>query len=139
MENLKISGNLQVGSTITVNGETVATTSDLTEAINTAKSKCEKISSYSGYATGNHSLDSGKLFSNYHTLIFVFQITQNNTNEYVTMVYPTLVFAATGRKFSTPFNTKDTNRYMNWYYVNDNTFRIESSSYVEMREIWGIR
>lgn len=121
-----------------VNGENVVTQPSLISAVNAVKSKCELISNYSGYATGNHSLISGKAFSNYHTLIFVFQITQSGAGEYITLVYPRAVFSVINRKFSTPFNTKDTNRYMNFYYVNDNTFKIDSSSYVEIREIWGI-
>ena len=112
---------------------------NLNTAIGNAKSKCEKISTYSGYATGNHTLTSGKYFSDYHTLIFVFQITQSGASEYVTLTYPTPVFTNTSRKFSAPFNTKDINRYMNFYYINNNTFKIDSSSYVEMREIWGIK
>ena len=127
--------NLVAGGTITVNGKTVATLPDV-EAV---KPKCEQISNYSGYATGNHSLISGKYFSNYDVLIFVFQITGSGANEYVTLVYPRQVFTVANRKFSTPFNTKDTNRYMNFYYINNNTFKIDSSSYVEMREIWGIK
>ena len=134
--NQTITANSVVASsTITVNGKTVATLPDV-EAV---KPKCEQISNYSGYATGNHSLISGKYFSNYDVLIFVFQITGSGANEYVTLVYPRQVFTVTGRKFSTPFNTSNTNRYMNFYYINNNTFKIESSSYVEMREIWGIK
>ena len=122
-----------------VNGENVVTQPSLISAVNAVKSKCEQISNYSGYATGNHSLISGKAFSNYHTLIFVFQCTQDGAGEYYYVTLPQAVFSAsTTQKHAITCSTANTSRYMNFKYVNDTTFNIVNSSYVEMREIWGI-
>lgn len=106
--------------------------------INGKISNTDKICSYSGYEATNHGLSSGKYFSNYNVLIFVFE--ETGGHEYVTMTIPRAVFTADpNRKFEIMCNTANTNRWMDFYYVNDNTFRISGGSYVEMREIWGIR
>ena len=128
-DNTNITGNLSVSGTIENEG--------LTNAINNAKTKLEKLAGWVGFTPQNYTLYDGKYFSDYQYIVFVFKNTKNDT--WMSDSMPTPVWSDTNRKFLFNRYTEGGERYMEFQFVNNNTFKIVGSSYIEMAEIWGLR
>lgn len=130
MANFKVTGKLSIPNH-----------DDVGASLDNAKTKCEKLKGYVGYKAGDYQLDAGKYFSDYQTIILIYQTTGNNGGEWISQQYPYPVFTDTNRRFTVVASREDVTRFSSIFYVNNNTIRIKSgeNSYIELMEIWGLR
>ena len=85
---------------------------------------------------GTYNLLSGKYFSNYSVLYFIFE--QLQTNQTISMVIPSQEFCY-AYPFEISVSTPGKNRYMQFGYVSDNSYYIGGNEKVMFRCIYGLR
>ena len=135
-KNLSVSGDTTITGNLSVSG--TIENEGLTNAINDAKPKMEKIAGYLGYEQGNKNLYEGKKFSDYLYIVFVFKNT--HSEEWVTEEYPRAVFTSTtDRQFVCSRYSGEYHRYIEFRYIDDTTLYIGNNHYMEIMEVWGLR
>ena len=100
------------------------------------KATIELLSQNYTYTQKTYSLSSGKKFSNYSVLYFIFE--QTDTYQYISMAIPVDLFKK-GNSFEMTTSSANKDRYMQFCYKSDTSYYVGANSYVEFRYIYGLR